>query len=36
MVEASIGRTANAIGAMQLEAKIRANPELRADRFVES
>jgi len=35
-VEASIGRTANAIGAMKLEAKIRANPELRADRFVES
>jgi hypothetical protein len=36
MVEASIGRTANAIGAMKLEAKIRADPELRADRFVES
>jgi Ti-type conjugative transfer relaxase TraA len=36
MVEASIGRTANAIGAMKLEAEIRANPELRADRFVES
>ncbi|MET3471766.1 Ti-type conjugative transfer relaxase TraA [Novosphingobium sp. 1529] len=36
MVEASIGRTANSIGAMKLEAKIRANPELRADRFVES
>jgi hypothetical protein len=36
MVEASIGRTANAIGAMKLEAKIRANPELRADRFVEA
>jgi Ti-type conjugative transfer relaxase TraA len=36
MVEATTGRTANAIGAMKLEAEIRANPELRADRFVES
>jgi len=36
MAEASIGRTANAIGAMKLEAKTRADPELRADRFVES
>ncbi|MDR6513025.1 Ti-type conjugative transfer relaxase TraA [Novosphingobium capsulatum] len=36
MAEATSGRTANAIGAMKLEAKIRADPELRADRFVES
>jgi len=36
MAEATAGRTANAIGAMKLEAEIRANPELRADRFVES
>jgi maltodextrin utilization protein YvdJ len=30
------GRTGNAIRTMQLEAEIRANPELRADRFVQS
>jgi len=34
--EARTGRTGNAVRAMQLEAEIRANPELRADRFVES
>jgi len=32
--EAASGRTANAIRAMQLEAEIRTNPQLRADRFV--
>jgi len=31
-----IAITGNAVRAMQLEAEIRANPELRADRFVES
>jgi hypothetical protein len=36
MAEATTGRTSNAVRAMQLEAEIRANPELRADRFVES
>jgi len=36
MAEASIGRTGSAVRAMQLEAEIRANPELRADRFVQS
>jgi Ti-type conjugative transfer relaxase TraA len=30
------GRTANAIRAMQLEAEIRTNPQMRADRFVEN
>jgi hypothetical protein len=34
--QASSGRTANAIRAMQLEAEIRTNPTLRADRFVEN
>ncbi|EGD60849.1 conjugal transfer protein TraA [Novosphingobium nitrogenifigens DSM 19370] len=34
--EAAGGRTGNAIRTMQLEAEIRANPELRADRFVQS
>lgn len=33
--EASQGRTSNAIRAMALEAEMRANPERRADRFVE-
>ncbi len=32
--EAASGRTTNAIRAMQLEAEIRTNPTLRADRFV--
>ncbi|NMN05877.1 MULTISPECIES: Ti-type conjugative transfer relaxase TraA [unclassified Novosphingobium] len=36
MAEAATGRTTTAIRAMQLEAEIRANPELRADRFVQS
>ncbi|OAN63745.1 Ti-type conjugative transfer relaxase TraA [Sphingomonas sp. TDK1] len=34
--EAANGRTANAIRQMQLEAEVRANPELRADRFVQA
>jgi hypothetical protein len=34
--EAANGRTANAIRAMQLEAEIRTNPQMRADRFVEN
>jgi Ti-type conjugative transfer relaxase TraA len=34
--EAANGRTAGAIRAMQLEAEVRVNPELRADRFVKS
>jgi hypothetical protein len=34
--EAANGRTANAIRAMQLEAEVRTNPELRADRFVQA
>ena len=33
--EAAAGRTAAAVRAMALEAEIRTNPELRADRFVE-
>ena len=33
--EAANGRTANAVRAMQLEAEVRINPELRADRFVQ-
>jgi hypothetical protein len=36
MAEAATGRTGSAVRAMQLEAEIRANPELRADRFVQS
>jgi hypothetical protein len=32
--DASVGRTRAAIRAMQIEAEIRTNPELRADRFV--
>ena len=32
--EAASGRTANTIRAMQLEAEIRTNPQMRADRFV--
>ncbi|WP_404338946.1 Ti-type conjugative transfer relaxase TraA [Sphingomonas sp. MMS12-HWE2-04] len=32
--EAANGRTANAIRQMQLESELRANPDLRADRFV--
>lgn len=34
--QAASGRTANAIRAMQLEAEIRTNPQMRADRFVEN
>ena len=34
--EAANGRTAQAIRAMQLEAEVRADPELRADRFVQA
>ncbi|SFK37529.1 Ti-type conjugative transfer relaxase TraA [Sphingomonas sp. NFR04] len=34
--EAANGRTAHAIRQMQLEAEVRANPELRADRFVQA
>ena len=34
--EAANGRTANAIRQMQLEAEVRTNPELRADRFVQA
>lgn len=33
--QAASGRTADAIRAMQLEAEIRTNPAMRADRFVE-
>ncbi|WP_448662835.1 Ti-type conjugative transfer relaxase TraA [Sphingomonas sp. CJ20] len=33
--EAANGRTAGAIRQMQLEAEVRTNPELRADRFVQ-
>jgi hypothetical protein len=36
VAEAASGRTANAIRAMQLEAEIRTNPQMRADRFVET
>lgn len=35
VAEAASGRTQGAIRAMRLEAEIRTNPELRADRFVE-
>jgi Ti-type conjugative transfer relaxase TraA len=34
VADAAQGRTARAIRAMQLEAEVRSNPELRADRFV--
>jgi hypothetical protein len=34
--DAAKGRTTAAIRAMQLEAEVRTNPELRADRFVQS
>jgi hypothetical protein len=34
IAEAASGRTANAVRAMQLEAEIRTNPAMRADRFV--
>jgi hypothetical protein len=34
--EAANGRTANAIRQMQLETELRTNPELRADRFVQT
>jgi Ti-type conjugative transfer relaxase TraA len=34
VAEAASGRTTNAIRAMQLEAEIRTNPAMRADRFV--
>ena len=33
--DAANGRTANAVRAMQLEADVRADPKLRADRFVQ-
>ena len=36
IAEAASGRTANAVRAMQLEAEIRTNPQLRADRFIEN
>jgi Ti-type conjugative transfer relaxase TraA len=36
IAEAASGRTANAVRAMQLEAEIRINPAMRADRFVEN
>jgi Ti-type conjugative transfer relaxase TraA len=36
VAEAASGRTANAIRAMQLEAEIRTNSAMRADRFVEN
>ena len=36
MAEAASGRTANTVRAMQLEAEIRTNPTMRADRFVEN
>lgn len=36
IAEAASGRTANAVRAMQLEAEIRTNPAMRADRFVEN
>ncbi|WP_067738756.1 Ti-type conjugative transfer relaxase TraA [Novosphingobium naphthalenivorans] len=35
VAEAAAGRTRQAIRAMQLEAEVRADPQLRADRFVE-
>jgi hypothetical protein len=34
--EAANGRTANAIRALQLDCEVRANPALRADRFVQA
>jgi hypothetical protein len=34
--EAAGGRTASTLKAMQLEAEVRSNPEMRADRFVQS
>jgi hypothetical protein len=34
--DAAKGRTTTAIRAMQMEAELRTNPELRADRFVQS
>lgn len=34
--EAASGRTANAIRQLQLETELRTNPELRADRFVQT
>ncbi len=36
IADAASGRTANAVRAMQLEAEIRTNPAMRADRFVEN
>ena len=36
IAEAASGRTANAVRAMQLEAEIRTNPQMRADRFIEN
>jgi Ti-type conjugative transfer relaxase TraA len=36
VAEAANGRTAQAIRAMQIEADIRADPELRADQFVQA
>jgi hypothetical protein len=36
MAEAASGRTAATMRAMQLETEVRTNPELRADRFVQT
>jgi len=36
MAEAAAGRTAATMRAMQLETELRTNPELRADRFVQT
>lgn len=36
IAEAANGRTTGAIRAMQLEAELRTNPQMRADRFVEN
>ncbi|GAA0475419.1 hypothetical protein GCM10009096_16360 [Parasphingorhabdus litoris] len=36
VVEAASGKTARTVQAMQLEARARINPEMRADRFVEN
>ncbi|MFM9851768.1 MAG: Ti-type conjugative transfer relaxase TraA [Sphingomonadaceae bacterium] len=36
IAEAASGRTTNTVRAMQLEAEIRTNPQLRADRFIEN
>lgn len=36
VAEAASGRTAKTVQAMQLEAQVRINPEMRADRFVQN